>query len=136
MVYHSDRQLLPVEFLAILKLIEEREKCQLQLHCQGDSLFWMHNEQGTALRILAKPVLPWLTIANVAFKYRRQGTMTCVLHKLLDFCERTGRTSIVCQSVATPEMAQFCLKNDFHCFNYMLASNDFFYGDYIYRIEI
>lgn len=74
---------------------------------------WLHDVMyETELRILLLMNIR-LTITNVNFCVRRQGTMTQVLQILLEFCRRNSIPTICIQSASTKEMVSFCHKFGF-----------------------
>ena len=75
-----------------------------------------------------------LRISRVCFKNRRRGTMTSIVGILIDYCQREGISEILIQSVETPEMMAFCLKNGFVPSEWNIPTEDVLLGDYILKI--
>ena len=102
----------PEDIQAIKTFIEKREGIAVIAEPQMSGV-WFHSENwelGVRLLLLADF---HLTVSRVAFIHKRRGTMTSLLSLLEDFCIRNQVKQILIQSVETPEMAAWCMKNGF-----------------------
>lgn len=95
---------------ALRELLEEAEGTPVQ-YTPGLREIWYRGENTEMeLRILFLFNFK-ITVSRVCFTRRRKGTMTKVFDFLMDFCRNKQIEKIVVQSVETPEMAAWCLKN-------------------------
>lgn len=114
--------------------------CRLEVHSTAED---------AVTRIELKYFAPFksLTIQNVIFDNRRQGTMTEILNLIKNVAEDCSIDKIIIESVLSPEMSRCALKNGFQIQessgSYITASsffneNDeketFFGGNYVYEI--
>lgn len=116
-------------------LLEQLEGETISIH-YGIRELWFHNETWKSeLRLLFLGSYQ-VTVSRVAFLHRRQGTMTKVLSFLEDFCKQNQIQRILIQSVETPEMAAFCVKNGFTPNPYAsFLADGCVLGDYIKNIK-
>lgn len=92
-------------------LLEERESQPMYLG-RGIRELWFSADDTTELRLLFLGTYK-LTVSRVAFRNKRQGTMTAVLSILEQFCRDNGIERLVLQCAGTPEMTACALKNGF-----------------------
>lgn len=116
-------------------LLEQQEGEPISIH-YGIRELWFHNETWESeLRLLFLGSYQ-VTVSRVAFLHRRQGTMTKELSFLEDFCKQNQIQRILIQSVETPEMAAFCIKNEFVPNPYAsFLAGGCILGDYIKNIK-
>lgn len=116
-------------------LLEQHE--QKTILCKKEmSGIWLHSEDWeTELRLLLLFHYR-LTVSRVCFVNRRRGTMTAVLNWMIHFCQQHEIQSILVQSVETPEMASWCIKNGFKPNpNASFFTGNMIIGDYQREIE-
>lgn len=99
--------------IAHVQHIIEKHEGEPWITCQGMRELWFRNGDSSAEFRLLFLFNMRLTVSRVAFKNRRTGTMS----EIMTYCEKFARNNwvskIVIQSVETPEMAQWCLKNGY-----------------------
>lgn len=96
----------------ILHVMEKNESCKIDVH-RGIREVWFQNRAlETELRVLTLFNIQ-VTISRVFFVNRRCGTMTKIANILERFCRSNNIPRLLVQSVETPEMSNWCLKNGF-----------------------
>ena len=104
--------LLDSELETIRNHIEAAERSPLFLSISFCNKYHFASEDGeTELGLTA--MCDQLVVSRVLFRRRRQGTLTTLLPKLTEICKAHQLNQIVIQSVLTPEMAKWCIKNGF-----------------------
>ena len=117
------------------QLIENAEGVQVFVEKERSGI-WLHSEEGDSELRLSTLMKITLFISRVQFRRKRQGTMTKVLKTLLNFCAANEIESIRIQSVCTPEMIQWALKNGFTPIEVTCYTQDGLkYGDYILPVS-
>lgn len=119
------------EILQIKGIIEHQENKM----CTVDnslSTIWIHDKHyETEFRFCFNGHFK-LVISRVCFVNRRCGTMTKLLEKMKGFCNKYDVHNITIQSVETPEMVNFCIKNGFSpSSNASFTLNGITLGDYV-----
>lgn len=102
----------PKDIAYVQRTIETREGETWTVH-QGMRELWFRNSDFTAQFRLLFLFDIRMTVSRVAFKNRRVGTMTEIMKFCEQFAREKGVKKLVVQSVETPEMAQWCLKNGY-----------------------
>lgn len=123
------------EIQTLKGILEMQERTGIQ--CDEElSGVWLHSDDfKTELRLLLLKNLR-MTVSRVCFVNRRRGTMTTIKDFLVQMCRSRQIPLLVIQCVETPEMAQWCLKNEFLPNpNASLEIDGVCYGDYIKKIN-
>jgi len=111
------------------EIIERKNPCDLDISKSFNSIWYRDMESETELRLLFLGEIK-LTISRVAFKNKRVETMTDVYEFLKEICVSKKIAKLVVQSVETPEMAAWCLKNEFQPNQCCIEFENFLAGDY------
>jgi hypothetical protein len=100
------------DIMCIQRIIEAHEGEPWTVH-HGIRELWFRNSDSTAeFRLLFLFDIA-MTVSRVSFVKRRVGTMTAVMNYCKQFAKKHGVNKLVIQSVQTPEMARWCLKNGY-----------------------
>lgn len=104
---------IPEVLRPVITLFEEdndhKPLCLLKIH-MGRLFIEGNDEQELMLRLNG----PYLTVARISFRHRRQGYMTRLEQILMNVCQDLpGKKGIRIESIETEEMLRYCQKNNY-----------------------
>ena len=119
----------------ILDVLEQGESSEITCVVDGSTCCFSSTDKTTELLIGIRNNKV-LVVPRVMFYRRRQGLMTKIFNLCREFCKKEDLKTLIIQSVESPEMVMWCLKNHFKSVPATaFENNGIVYGDYSLRLS-
>ena len=121
------------EIIILKNIIDKHNNCDCNWNISFSTIWFQDDEVELRISFLQNIKL---IISRVCFINKRNGTMSEILEKLKEICQKNHIKLICMQSVLTDEMINFCKKNDFLPDEYSSYEIDGkIFGDYILTLK-
>lgn len=104
----------PEDFDDLMDIMSKGDENKVSLEWNPTfNTLWFKSDDGETELYLKCSYLGYLVISRIAFVHKRKGIGTKVLEYLKGYAKEQGLLGIEVESTITPEINNFCVKNDF-----------------------